>query len=139
MNSNSSSARDLEIQRTREIDAYFRTELIVKRNERMAKRVIELLNKYPERNFFFAFGAGHFIGNHSIIDIMRREGFTVDHLGPKDQLPNVNTSALKEEDASTNHKQAALQLSSAVKMDERQIAIATLFSLLLWSLMKNVI
>ena len=48
-------------------------------------------------------------------------------------------SALKEEDASTNHKQAALQLSSAVKMDERQIAIATLFSLLLWSLMKNVI
>lgn len=194
MNSNSSSARDLEIQRTREIDAYFRTELIVKRNERMAKRVIELLNKYPERNFFFAFGAGHFIGNHSIIDIMRREGFTVDHLGPKDQLPNVkpqpsvirhpkransrrkkcrrrqrkcwdkrrkkpdfsrvklvvkmtnnpteksvNMSALKEEDASTNHKQAALQLSSAVKMDERQIAVATLFSLLLWSLMKNVI
>ena len=58
MNSNSSSARDLEMQRTREIDAYFRTELIVKRNERMAKRVIELLNKYPERNFFFAFGAG---------------------------------------------------------------------------------
>jgi len=52
---------------------------------------------------------------------------------------SVNTSALKEEDASTNHKQAALQLSSAVKMDERQIAIATLFSLLLWSLMKNVI
>lgn len=52
---------------------------------------------------------------------------------------SVNMSALKEEDASTNHKQAALQLSSAVKMDERQIAIATLFSLLLWSLMKNVI
>lgn len=54
-------------------------------------------------------------------------------------FPSVNTSALKEEVASTDYKQAALQLSSAVKMDERQIAIATLFSLLLWSLIKNVI
>ncbi|XP_068725786.1 metalloprotease TIKI homolog isoform X1 [Montipora capricornis] len=90
MNSNSSSL-ELEIQRTHEIDAYFRTELIVKRNERMAKRVIELLNKHPERDFFFAFGAGHFIGNHSIIDIMRREGFAVDHIRPNDQLPRVKT------------------------------------------------
>ena len=31
--------------------------------------------------------AGHFIGNHSIIDIMRREGFAVDHIRPNDQLP----------------------------------------------------
>ena len=57
MNSNS-TLRQLEIQKAREIDKYFRTELIFKRNERMAKRVIELLKKYPERNFFFAFGAG---------------------------------------------------------------------------------
>jgi len=87
MNSNS-SLRELDLQKTREIDKYFRTELIFKRNERMAKRVIELLKKYPERNFFFAFGAGHFLGNHSIIDIMKREGFAVDHLGPNQQLPN---------------------------------------------------
>ena len=52
------SLRQLELKRTQEIDQYFRKELIFKRNERMAKRVIELLNKYPERNFFFAFGAG---------------------------------------------------------------------------------
>lgn len=62
MSSNSSSSlRELELQKTREIDKYFRTELIFKRNERMAKRVIELLKKYPERNFFFAFGAGKYV------------------------------------------------------------------------------
>ena len=59
--SSNSSLRQLELKTTQEIDQYFRTELIFKRNERMAKRVIELLNKYPERNFFFAFGAGKLI------------------------------------------------------------------------------
>ena len=52
---------------------------------------------------------------------------------------SVNSSALKEEDSSNNYELAALQSSSAVKMEERQITIATLFSLSLWSLMKNVI
>ncbi|PFX23988.1 Metalloprotease TIKI-like [Stylophora pistillata] len=40
------SLRQLELKRTQEIDQYLRTELIFKRNERMAKRVIELLNNY---------------------------------------------------------------------------------------------
>ena len=31
--------------------------------------------------------AGHFLGNHSIIDIMKREGFAVDHVTPNQQLP----------------------------------------------------
>lgn len=81
------SLRQLELKRTQEIDQYFRKELIFKRNERMAKRVIELLNKYPERNFFFAFGAGHFLGNHSVIGIMKREGFAVEHMAPGQKLP----------------------------------------------------
>ncbi|KAL9950205.1 hypothetical protein ACROYT_G042676 [Oculina patagonica] len=89
--SSNSSLRQLELKKTQEIDQYFRTELIFKRNERMAKRVIELLNKYPERNFFFAFGAGHFLGNHSIIDIMRREGFALHHMKPGQPLPNYKT------------------------------------------------
>ena len=59
--SSNSSLRQLELKTSQEIDQYFRTELIFKRNERMAKRVIQLLNKYPERNFFFAFGAGKFV------------------------------------------------------------------------------
>ena len=57
MNSNS-TLKELEMQATRDIDKYFKTELIFKRNELMAKRVIDLLTKHPERNFFFAFGAG---------------------------------------------------------------------------------
>ncbi|KAL8202923.1 UNVERIFIED_CONTAM: Metalloprotease TIKI1 [Gekko kuhli] len=40
-----------------EIDSYFRQELIYKRNERMGKRVNDLLEEYPDKSFFFAFGA----------------------------------------------------------------------------------
>ena len=40
------------------VNEYFRVEIIQKRNRRMAKRVIELLETYPKRKFFFAFGAG---------------------------------------------------------------------------------
>ncbi|XP_053257687.1 metalloprotease TIKI1-like [Podarcis raffonei] len=62
-----------------EIDNYFRQELIYKRNERMGKRDKDLLEEYPDKSFFFAFGAGHFMGNNTVIDVLRRKGYEVDH------------------------------------------------------------
>ncbi|XP_061875040.1 metalloprotease TIKI1 [Colius striatus] len=62
-----------------EIDSYFRQELIYKRNERMGRRVKDLLEEYPDKSFFFAFGAGHFMGNNTLIDVLRREGYEVEH------------------------------------------------------------
>ncbi|XP_009468887.1 PREDICTED: metalloprotease TIKI1-like [Nipponia nippon] len=62
-----------------EIDSYFRQELIYKRNERMGRRVKDLLEEYPDKSFFFAFGAGHFMGNNTVIDVLRREGYEVEY------------------------------------------------------------
>ncbi|XP_018113885.1 metalloprotease TIKI2 [Xenopus laevis] len=62
-----------------EIDIYFRQELIYKRNERMARRVISLLKENNDRSFFFAFGAGHFLGNNTVIDVLRQNGYEVEH------------------------------------------------------------
>ncbi|XP_071587237.1 metalloprotease TIKI1 isoform X5 [Heliangelus exortis] len=62
-----------------EIDSYFRQELIYKRNERMGRRVKDLLDEHPDKSFFFAFGAGHFMGNNTVIDVLRREGYEVEH------------------------------------------------------------
>ncbi|KAM9763110.1 metalloprotease TIKI2 isoform 2-T2 [Menidia menidia] len=62
-----------------QIDSYFRQELIYKRNERMARRVSVLLQRNPNQTFFFAFGAGHFLGNNSVLDILRREGYKIFH------------------------------------------------------------
>ncbi|XP_017370443.1 metalloprotease TIKI1 isoform X1 [Cebus imitator] len=62
-----------------EIDSYLRQELIYKRNERIGKRVKALLEEFPDKGFFFAFGAGHFMGNHTVLDVLRREGYEVEH------------------------------------------------------------
>ncbi|KAM7324532.1 hypothetical protein ACRRTK_016837 [Alexandromys fortis] len=62
-----------------EIDSYFRQELIYKRNERMGRRVMALLQENQDKICFFAFGAGHFLGNNTVIDVLRQAGLEVDH------------------------------------------------------------
>ncbi|XP_077464357.1 metalloprotease TIKI2 [Stigmatopora argus] len=85
-----------------QIDSYFRQELIYKRNERMARRVSALLQRNPNQTYFFAFGAGHFLGNHSVLEILRQDGYVIDHVTPDDQQlgtvnpdndPSISTSA----------------------------------------------
>ncbi|XP_049631443.1 metalloprotease TIKI2-like [Suncus etruscus] len=62
-----------------EIDSYFRQELIYKRNERMGRRVLALLQENQDKICFFAFGAGHFLGNNTVIDVLRQGGLEVEH------------------------------------------------------------
>jgi len=69
----------------RKIDDYFKTNLIQKRNKRMAARVIDLLVNRPDA-YFFAFGVGHFIGEDNILEFIRSAGFTVDHVAPGEVL-----------------------------------------------------
>jgi len=71
---------DLEfIEKAAEIDEYFRQTLIVRRNFRMANRVGHLLASQPHKSFFFAFGAGHFIGkNDNVLNLLRKAGYSVE-------------------------------------------------------------
>ncbi|XP_068447478.1 metalloprotease TIKI2 isoform X2 [Clinocottus analis] len=78
-----------------QIDSYFRQELIYKRNERMARRVSTLLQRNPNQTYFFAFGAGHFLGNHSVLDILRQEGYQIVHV-PSDHQEPVPDKPAKE-------------------------------------------
>ncbi|KAK8769481.1 hypothetical protein V5799_014055 [Amblyomma americanum] len=71
------SARELRL--ARDIDRYFRHELIYKRNHRMGDRVLRLLRANPGQSFFFAFGAGHFLGNNTVLDFVRQGGFDIEH------------------------------------------------------------
>ncbi|XP_071382232.1 metalloprotease TIKI2 isoform X1 [Centroberyx affinis] len=80
-----------------QIDSYFRQELIYKRNERMARRVSALLQRNPSQTFFFAFGAGHFLGNHSVLDILRQEGYEIVHTPSDHQEPITESVAEGEE------------------------------------------
>ncbi|XP_077981757.1 metalloprotease TIKI1-like [Glandiceps talaboti] len=78
------------------IDDYFRRELIYKRNFRMASRVQDLLETYPQRSFFFAFGAGHFLGNHTVIDILQNDGYEIEHVSPDQDIRKMKRKWRKE-------------------------------------------
>ncbi len=68
-----------------EIDEYFRTHLVESRNRRMAARVVDLLVNRPD-SYFFAFGAGHFVGPANVLEFVRSAGFRVDQVAPLDPL-----------------------------------------------------
>ncbi|XP_028829620.1 metalloprotease TIKI1 [Denticeps clupeoides] len=81
-----------------EIDSYFRQELIYKRNERMGKRVKVLLEEHPDKSFFFAFGAGHFLGNNTVIDVLRSQGYEVEHTPAGQPINSGRKSNFDDED-----------------------------------------
>ncbi|XP_070195038.1 metalloprotease TIKI1-like isoform X2 [Littorina saxatilis] len=79
----------------RRIDDYFQQELIDKRNERMAKRVNALLQEYPDKSFFFAFGAGHFLGEGTVVERLRKLGLELDHTSPTQPIPHIQSDNKK--------------------------------------------
>ena len=43
----------------------------------------------PGQSFFFAFGAGHFVGEHTILDVVRKAGFRVDQVAIRMKMKMV--------------------------------------------------
>ena len=82
-----------------QLTSYFREHLFVRRNKMMADKILYLLNKRPNESFFFAFGAGHFIGRESVVDILRQHGLRVSrvcNLKSNTSDGNLNVSATKD-------------------------------------------
>ncbi|MEE2692525.1 MAG: TraB/GumN family protein [Pseudomonadota bacterium] len=52
--------------------------LIVARNENWAKKIADLMS--GEGDYFIAVGAGHLIGDDSVIDLLTEQGFTVERV-----------------------------------------------------------
>ena len=43
----------------------------------------------PGQSFFFAFGAGHFVGEHTILDVVRKAGFRVNQVAIRMEMKMV--------------------------------------------------
>ncbi|XP_023228655.1 metalloprotease TIKI1-like [Centruroides sculpturatus] len=72
------TSEDMDV--ARDMEHYFRDEFIYKRNKKIGDRVIQLILNHPNETFFFAFGAGHFLGNNTILDFIQIEGFQVTNI-----------------------------------------------------------
>jgi len=76
-----------------EINQYFKEHLINRRNRRMSRRVIELLFNNRGQSLFFVFGAGHFVSNYSIIQMVRKSGFQVEEVAIDEDLDTYSPSS----------------------------------------------
>jgi uncharacterized protein YbaP (TraB family) len=73
---NMSSATEQE-RLLNEFSKAFNENMLINRNEKMASRVIEQIKSNPETSLFFAFGAAHFLGENSVVELLRSEGLEV--------------------------------------------------------------
>jgi hypothetical protein len=73
---NMSSATEQE-RLLNEFSKAFNENMLINRNEKMASRVIEQIKSNPETSLFFAFGAAHFLGENSVVELLRSHGLEV--------------------------------------------------------------
>lgn len=69
-----------------QIDKLMVEDIILKRNERMASRVHNLLQTDHSISHFFALGAGHFLGERSLITELEKYGYIVDGVKADDEI-----------------------------------------------------
>ena len=80
-------------EKSKRLQNYMMEKLIIERNENMAKKLMELIRHNPQNStYFFAFGVGHFLGEKSIVEIVRNSGFEVTHVNANNYHQHVNTA-----------------------------------------------
>ena len=47
------------------------------RNQRMANRIVNKFKQAPKQRQVFAFGVAHFVGSKGVVELLRKQGFTV--------------------------------------------------------------
>ena len=60
-----------------EVRHYLDQEIFFKRNLIMSQRIMDLIRSDANTSFFFAFGAGHFIGDNSVVDLLKQKGLNI--------------------------------------------------------------
>lgn len=77
------------------VDQRSRKALLLDRNVHMAERTARKLTQAPEKSFVFAFGAFHFLGEGSVVELLQKDGFTVTRMCAPD--PEAEQRLLDED------------------------------------------
>ncbi|GMR62424.1 hypothetical protein PMAYCL1PPCAC_32619, partial [Pristionchus mayeri] len=68
------------------IEDQLKDDILVTRNERMARRIASLMQAKPHSKMFAAVGTGHFFGPRNILDHLHRIGYTVKPVAEDDAI-----------------------------------------------------
>lgn len=55
----------------------FMAVLVKKRNIRIANKIHQTLTEMPNKSHFMVAGVSHYIGNHNVPNLLRKQGYTV--------------------------------------------------------------
>ena len=61
----------------RNVSAKLKRIMLDDRNKRMAAKIDLELEKFSAKSHFFAVGVAHYLGKNSIVDLLRKKGYTV--------------------------------------------------------------
>lgn len=101
------STQNSRKQAIKEFEKSLTQELLLKRNQKMAENIIKEVQGGSGKRMFFAIGAGHFLGNGSILDILDANGFKTKHIKPKDSLRRKYNDRKKKKKSRTTSQQKA--------------------------------
>lgn len=76
------------------LDVKLKKLLLTDRNYRMKDRIIENITANPDKQFFFAIGAGHFYGEEGIINLLENEGYNATKV-PFEECENCKPDEIK--------------------------------------------
>ena len=85
-----------ERQLAADLTVYLRNHILFKRNKVMADRIIKLIQNNPDTSFFFAFGVGHFIGQNSVVDIIRQRNISIERVTPETSIKSTRSSDIRK-------------------------------------------
>ncbi|GMT06744.1 hypothetical protein PENTCL1PPCAC_28918 [Pristionchus entomophagus] len=91
------------------IEDQLKDDILVTRNERMARRIASLMQAKPHSRMFAAVGTGHFFGPRNILDHLDRIGYVVN--------PVAENDVVRYSHARREHRVNSLWVRSSNEMD----------------------
>lgn len=98
-----------------DIDRYLMGQMVTRRNRKMVQHLDALLQSKRNITYFFALGAGHFLGKKSVVHRLRKKGYNVQHI-PVDEI--VNGTALPSNIIALGHPDSVPRIMPVQRKDE---------------------
>jgi uncharacterized protein YbaP (TraB family) len=61
----------------KEVGKKFEKLLLFDRNHRIAKKIHQVFTEMPAKSHFIVAGTLHYLGDHNVVDLLRKQGYTV--------------------------------------------------------------
>ena len=87
----------------------------------MAGRIIQILRSDPGSSHFFAFGVGHFLGQHSIVTLVREAGLQVERVEVEQEEEEVEEMDGEVEEEEVEEELEEVEEEGELEVEEEEL------------------